>query len=481
MAVRPWFVLLVGCALLVGSLSPRLRAQDEVAGDQQAADQKAADQRAADDKLAEKAAALVRQLDDDNFERRESAEKELQALGPAAIEVVTAALTSPSAEVRQRAERILRVLRKADVGLRHVATVRRDELAAVCGLTTSPDGKFLYAASWQARAITAFRCDPDTGELNFVESLIDPEHLDGVTSVRISPDGKFALAVAFRAKKATLLARNPETGRLTIADSVGPDLAGGAAFTWPIDGLIAPDGKHIYAADDRTGIIAVIEVTGEHKLKLIEAFAAPDGSLMRTRSLAITPDGKTLFAGGMEAGTLVALDRDAATGKLTIRQILTSGRDGIKGLSGIHGIAVSKDGRTVYTCAGRFGGEQGVSAFRLGEDGKMTLLHAVLADSGLTDFTGGNGIALTRDGQNVYAAGTTSRSVAVFRTHPADGKLTFLATIQNEATGASSNLGAADVEVSADGKSVYVALEDDGAISVFARTAAARPVAPPVP
>jgi 6-phosphogluconolactonase (cycloisomerase 2 family) len=467
MAARPSLLLLAGCVLALSSLIS-LRAQDD----------RSADQAKAAQQLAEKAAALVRQLDDDNFEQRESAEKELQNLGPAAIEAVTGALTSPSAEVRQRAERVLRVLRKADIGLRHVATVRRDELAAVCGLASSPDGKFLYAASWQARAITAFRCDPDTGELNFVESLVDPEHLDGVTCVRISPDGKFALAVAFRSKRATLLTRNPETGRLTIKDSVGPDLAGGASFTWPIDGVIAPDGKHIYAADDRTGVIAAIEVTPDHRLKLAQAFAAPDGSLLRTRSLAITPDGKTLLAGGMAAGTLVTLDRDPATGKLTSRQVLTNGRDGIKGLAGIHGIVVSGDGKSVYTCSGRFGGDQGVCTFRMADDGKLAPSSSVLAESGLADFAGGNGLALARDGHNLYAAGTTSRSLTIFRTSPADGKLEYLATLQNAATGANSNLGAADVEVSADGKTLYVALEDEGAISVFTRTAPAPPVPP---
>jgi 6-phosphogluconolactonase (cycloisomerase 2 family) len=414
---------------------------------------------------------LVLELDSDSFDVREKAEKELASLGEKARDAVERATKSTSAEVRQRATRILRELKKGAVGLRHLATTKRDDMQGACGLELSPDGNFVYASSWNSGSINVFRRDPATGGLDHVQSLVDPA-IGGIVCLRISPDGKRAVAVGFRAKQVTLLTRDPDKGTLTIVNSAGPDLAPGASLIWPIHVVMSPDGKFVYAVDDRAGALVVLEATADNRLNFVQFSQGRDDCFKGTRTLAITPDGKTVLVGGTRAGTLVALDRDAATGKVDVRQILTDEKDGITTLAGIHGIDVSPDGKHVYVTSGRFSGDQAIGAYEFGDGGKLKLVQEIISDRGdLTGFQGGNKGTLSDDGKSFYACGTVSRSLASFARDPATGKLTVVTNLHDASTGAEDELGPANARVSADGRFLYVTLETSGAVAVFERTA----------
>jgi 6-phosphogluconolactonase (cycloisomerase 2 family) len=422
-------------------------------------------------KLKERISLLLKQLDDESFQIREDAEKALAELGEAASEAITSATKSTSAEVKQRATRILRALRESGVGLRHVGLVSREDLRGACTLASSADGKFQYAAAWQSNTIVAFRRDPATGALVHVQSITDPENLKGVVCVRISPSGKLALGVAFGSKKVSLFTRDPEKGTLALVSAVGPEIAPGVSMAWPIDGVFSPDERHVYAVDDRTSSVVAFAIE-ENRLKWVQFSQGHDGCFDGARALAIRPDGKTLLVGGTRAGTLCVLDRDADTGRIELRQLLRDGEDKVNSLAGIHGISTSADGKHVYTAAGRFQGDQAIAAFRFGDDGKLALVREFICDqSDLVNFQGGNNLIVSGDGTSVFACGTVSRSLACFRREPASGDLSFLTTIRDDAqTGVGPDTGPADVDVSADGRFVYVTLEQDGAISIFERT-----------
>ncbi len=74
--------------------------------------------------------------------------------------------------------------------LRHASSISRDSLQMVTSVEVSRDGKFLYAAAWQAAAITVFQRDLVTGELTQVQELTDADNMDGDESVILSPDGR---------------------------------------------------------------------------------------------------------------------------------------------------------------------------------------------------------------------------------------------------------------------------------------------------
>lgn len=430
-----------------------------------------AQEQTVDRELAGRIAALVKQLDDEAFEAREEAEKALGELGAAAVEAVTQASHSTSAEVKQRAGRILKKLREAGSELRHVGQVQRDDLKGCCTLASSSDGKFQYAAAYPTNTIVVFGRDAASGALSHVQSLTDEEKLGGVVCVRLSPSGKRALAVSFRSKTVTLLNRDPATGMLSVAHAAGPEIAPGVSLTFPIDGVFSPDEKHVYAVDDRNGAVVAFAIEGD-RLAWLQFSQGRDGCFEGARTLAMRPDGKTLLVGGTRAGVLAVLDRDAATGRLEVRQVLRDGENKITSLAGIHGVCTTGDGKFVYTTSGRFQGDQAVAAFRFGDDGKLTPVREFICDqSDLVNFQGGNNVLVSGDGQSVFACGTVSRSLACFRRDPASGDLAFVTTIRDDAqTGLGPGPGPADVDVSVDGRFVYVTLEEDGAISIFERT-----------
>jgi hypothetical protein len=99
---------------------------------------------------------------------------------------------------------------------------------------------------------------------------------------------------------------------------------------------------------------------------------------------------------------------------------------------------------------------------------RLRFLQECLNGEGdLKDFEGGNHLAISPNGLNVYAAGTRSGTVASFRRDPASGKLKYLETLPDGGEG--GEFGAAGIGISPDGRFVYVATEDHKAISVFRR------------
>jgi 6-phosphogluconolactonase (cycloisomerase 2 family) len=353
-----------------------------------------------------------------------------------------------------------------------VESVPLDELDAVVSVTLSEDGKFLYAASWRAATITVFARDPETGKLRHRQTVYSEAVLGGTTSIALSPGGRHAIAAAFSSKTAVLYRRSAETGELTQAD-VARDGEGGVRLRWPIRAQFAPDGTFAYVIDDlgpaeeNKGSVAVFRVQDDH-LELVGLDEGNNGCYAGARGLAIHPDGRTLFAACHRPGTLVVADRNPAKGMTSFRQVLGNGADNVNALAGAMGVAVSPDGRDVYVSAGRFDGDNAVSTFRLQSDGRLALVQEFVSGGGiLHDFTGGNHLALSPDGRNLYATATVSGTLAAFYREPDTGKLTYLETLPDGGPGGGN--GAAGVGISPDGRFVYVATEDRKAVSVFQR------------
>src|SRR5207249_5151620 len=91
--------------------------------------------------LVERIDRLIQQLDDDKFEVREKAEKELAAIGESARAKLTTASQAGPFERRERAAKLLNEIRRAGAGLRHIATITHEGLAGAVTLVISPDGR----------------------------------------------------------------------------------------------------------------------------------------------------------------------------------------------------------------------------------------------------------------------------------------------------------------------------------------------------
>jgi DNA-binding beta-propeller fold protein YncE len=175
-------------------------------------------------------------------------------------------------------------------------------------------------------------------------------------------------------------------------------------------------------------------------------------ALVGARAVAVSPDGANVYVVGGVAGANVAksfgaiaiLKRDQATGAISETSCMSSdGTDGRDGASG--------------ACAAE------------------------------PSLLGASGVAVSRDGSTVYVSSASSASIVAFSRDAATGALTrlgcFQATPRQGAPCGAANLfsGARGLVVSADGSALYVASPLEGAVSTLDSAASLRTSAGIVP
>jgi uncharacterized repeat protein (TIGR01451 family) len=141
------------------------------------------------------------------------------------------------------------------------------------------------------------------------------------------------------------------------------------------------------------------------------------------------------------------------------------GLAGVQGLQGVMNVAISPDGQQVY--AAGFSDNALVVFNRNSSTGQLNFAQVLRDDSnGIDGLANASAVALSPDGSFVYATGFTDRAVTVFR-RETNGILSFIATYKNGNNGIDGLSGAFALVVT-DGQ-VYVAGNSDDAIAVFNR------------
>ena len=281
--------------------------------------------------------------------------------------------------------------------------------------------------------------------------------LDGIRRMVPSPDGKNLYAASSAASAISILDRNPTTGTLgqrpTVAACIadhGSGRDGGCADGVALDGAISvaisPDGRNVYAVSANSDAVNVFDrdpLTGTLRQK-----DGTDGCVSETGTggecedgtalespfdVAVSPDGTNVYVTASESDAVNVFDRDPLTG--TLRQ-----KDGTDG-------CVSETGT---------GGEC--------EDG--TALESPFA------------VAVSQDGKSLYVASQGSDAIDVFDRNRTTGTLRQKANtdgcISETGTGGECEDGTAldgvfDLVASQDGKNVYVASAFSNALDVFDR------------
>lgn len=247
----------------------------------------------------------------------------------------------------------------------------------------------------------------------------------------------------------------------------------------PINGLagavhlaVSSDGRMVYVAGNSDDAIAVFSVDSlSNTLRFIEAkkdnLGGVDG-LNGAHSLAISPDGKYLYATGDTDDAVVTFSRNATTGRLEIVDIERNGVAGITGLNGAAALAISPNGKQVYV-TGQF--DNSLVAFsRDTTSGELGFLAKYTDDQGGVDgLSGALALVISPDGKHVYAAANGEEKVSVFSRNDSTGILTFI-EVKTDNTGGVNGLdGVTGIGVSPDGKTVYATSNLDDAVAVFSR------------
>lgn len=342
-----------------------------------------------------------------------------------------------------------------------------DALDYPLGMAVSPDDAHLYVASYFGHSLTVFRREASTGRLAFVE-----EHVDGINfvdglgfarDVVASPDGRHVYA--FGRDELGVFARDAGTGRLAFVESIRDGVGPFVGF----DGLERPaishDGAHLYVPARSGGTFSVLarEVgTGRlaHVQTIVAALEAP--CAVGAFGAAVSPDDRHVYLASRVADALCVFLRDPASGALTLVGEARDGVDGVVGLDGAHAVAVSGDGRHVYAT--------GLDADRLvvfDRDAATGLLtpNAVYGGSLMRSPTH---VAESPDGTRVFVQAAGSSTLTLYDRDPESGTLVFAERRAWPIPGGLPALDdAEELALSHDGRHVYVAGRSQDRIGVF--------------
>lgn len=352
--------------------------------------------------------------------------------------------------------------------------VGADGLAYARDVAVSPDGAFVYAAGYAENEIAIFSRDPDDGSIAY-QSVV-ANGVDGVSGLAgpyafaIDPDGRGLWVANNNGGGLVGFQRDPATGALRFAEA----RTGGAPpedLLGSPSGLgLAPSGRHLYVTSWSPNAVTAYE--WPTSLRVVDVERDGDGGvegLAGPAFVATSPDQRHVYAAGLNDDAIAVFARDGATGALDFVEFERSGVGGVTSFDGPSGIAVSPDGKHLYATA-LF--SDAVALFtRNATTGALTFV-SVLRNGfgGVSGIDGAAAILVSPDGDHVYIGGYNGDSLAIFSRNPTSGALTFVDTLFDGVDAdALAKAGGAQMAMDALGQHLYVPAGGESALSVFER------------
>ncbi|HZU28366.1 MAG TPA: lactonase family protein [Bryobacteraceae bacterium] len=307
-------------------------------------------------------------------------------------------------------------------------------------LALSASGEFLYTANetgtFEGRktgAVSAFAIERDSCRVSWLNDVdsqgTGPAHLS------IHPSGRYVFVANYDGGNFAVLPVLPD-GRLGAATdcrggdgAAGPERAAASAppGSYAISGHDAPhphmiqsdpSGRYVLGADlglDRILIWKFDEQTGKLTPNDPASVSLPPGD--GPRHFVFHANRRWLYSIQEEASTIVLFDFDAASGRLSQRQTVSSLPHGFTGTSFASEILVSSDSRFVYA-ANRL--HDSITAFSIGDDGTLSF-----AEETWTRGDYPNLVNFDPGGAFLYSCNQRSDAITSFRVNRRTGRLTF--------------------------------------------------------
>ncbi len=308
------------------------------------------------------------------------------------------------------------------------------------GLVINAAGTHLYStnetdrggADGKSGSLSAYAINRTNGQLTLLNTVSSGGA--GPTNLNIHPSGKFLLVANYFGGSVAVLPILPD-GRLGAASDVKKD----AGTVGPRKATNAPPGSFAFSGHDQThahmvkadpsgrfvistdlGLDQILIWKFDERAGVLSpnepaAVALPPGD--GPRHFSFHPNGRWFYSLQEEGSNLVWFDYDAAQGRLTARQTISSLPPGYAGSSFASGIMVSEDGRFVYA-GNRL--HDGIAVFAIGADGRLTFVAE--------EWTRGDyprSFSFDPTGNFLYSCNQRADNVTTFRVDRKTGKLSF--------------------------------------------------------
>lgn len=305
-------------------------------------------------------------------------------------------------------------------------------------LSIHPSKRFLYAINevnnyqGSSGSVTAFAIDPATGGLNPINTVSSEGA--GPAHMSLDASGKFAFVANYAGGTIAVLPIRDD-GSLGAAvdvhrdsDSLGARRATDAPRgSFAISGhdkphahMIAtdPSGKFVLSTDlaqDRIYVYRFDSASGKLTPAETPFASLPTGD--GPRHFAFHPNGRWLYLVEEEASVVVFFHFNPATGALEAQQTISALPAGFAGTNFGSEIAVSHDGKFLYS-ANRL--HDSLSIFSIGADGKLAYVDETSTMGDYPRF-----FCFDPSGEFLFACDQRSDSIATFTVDRATGKPAF--------------------------------------------------------
>lgn len=351
-----------------------------------------------------------------------------------------------------------------------------DGLGGANDVKVSPDGVHLYVAGNSDNAIAVFDISRDTGKLKFIgvhtngiERIVG---MVGPSAILINRDGKHLYVTNTTSNTIVVFNRNNSSGALVFVEVVKNGEKGVDKLKSPTGITLSPDEKHIYVANtDSDNIMVFSRDHDTGSLTFIETLEddvnGVDG-LFGAVHVAVSQDRKHVYVTGQIDDAVAVFSRDSATGKLAFTEVHFDEENGVDGLDEAFDVKFSPDGAHLYITGGE---DDALTVFsRNSITGSLTFVE--MQKNGVQGVNGIDNpgeINFSPDGKFVYVSSHLSDAVAVFSRKSESGALTFVDVKKNKMDNVQGLDYVPSLAVSPDGNHLYAVGREDNAVSVFER------------
>lgn len=258
---------------------------------------------------------------------------------------------------------------------------------------------------------------------------------------------------------AICLSATPSAARLIFVDAVRDGIDGAAGLSGARGVAISADGRHVYAIGAIADAISVFErnpYTGRLRFTQVlrdgeDGITGLDGPVQ----LALSPDGRSVYVASGGSDAIVVFDRDSGSGRLSLRQTHLGIGAAQGSAQAVWSITCGPDDATVFA-----GTASGVLIGLARDPGTGALTVADVARNGVdgvTGMTSVDSIAISGDGTRLLAIG--AKTFVTFATSGAS--LTFQGRAQ---PAVSDGFGTGAVAFAPGGTDVYAVADFSGGV-----------------